>query len=99
MAEIIWTEPALSDLNDIAEYIALENVAAAKQLVQTIFAKVERLENFPESGRIPPELAHLSYRELVVNPCRIFYKFDGDKVFILFVMRSERDLRKFLLGM
>ncbi|MEF1262799.1 type II toxin-antitoxin system RelE/ParE family toxin, partial [Vibrio harveyi] len=22
MAEIIWTEPALSDLNDIAEYIA-----------------------------------------------------------------------------
>ncbi|WJG25182.1 type II toxin-antitoxin system RelE/ParE family toxin [Vibrio furnissii] len=99
MAEIIWTEPALSDLNDIAEYIALENVAAAKQLVQTIFAKVERLENFPESGRIPPELALLSYRELVVNPCRIFYKFDGDKVFILFVMRSERDLRKFLLGM
>ncbi|TQP65002.1 type II toxin-antitoxin system RelE/ParE family toxin, partial [Vibrio cholerae] len=26
MAEIVWTEPALSDLNDIAEYIALENV-------------------------------------------------------------------------
>ncbi|EMW2818358.1 type II toxin-antitoxin system RelE/ParE family toxin, partial [Vibrio cholerae] len=25
MVEIIWTEPALSDLNDIAEYIALEN--------------------------------------------------------------------------
>ncbi|MCR9399108.1 type II toxin-antitoxin system RelE/ParE family toxin, partial [Vibrio cholerae] len=23
MVEIIWTEPALSDLNDIAEYIAL----------------------------------------------------------------------------
>ncbi len=68
MAEIIWTEPALSDLNDIAEYIALENIVAAKQLVQTIFSKVERLETFPESGRIPPELAHLSYREVVVNP-------------------------------
>ncbi|WP_274011880.1 type II toxin-antitoxin system RelE/ParE family toxin, partial [Vibrio parahaemolyticus] len=47
MAEIIWTEPALSDLNDIAEYIALENIVAAKQLVQTIFSKVERLEAFP----------------------------------------------------
>ncbi|HAS3446347.1 TPA: type II toxin-antitoxin system RelE/ParE family toxin, partial [Vibrio cholerae] len=43
MVEIIWTEPALSDLNDIAEYIALENVVAAKQLVQTVFTKVERL--------------------------------------------------------
>ncbi|WP_261858150.1 type II toxin-antitoxin system RelE/ParE family toxin [Photobacterium sanguinicancri] len=98
MAELIWTEPALSDLNDIAEYIALENVVAAKQLVQTIFSKVERLEAFPESGRIPPELEYLNYREVVVNPCRIFYKQGGDKVFILFVMRVERDLRKFLLS-
>ncbi|ENP8342985.1 type II toxin-antitoxin system RelE/ParE family toxin [Vibrio harveyi] len=98
MAEIIWTEPALSDLNDIAEYIALENIVAAKQLVQTIFSKVERLQTFPESGRIPSDLKHLSYREVVVNPCRVFYKQDGDKVFILFVMRAERDLRKFLLN-
>ncbi|KUI96861.1 type II toxin-antitoxin system RelE/ParE family toxin [Vibrio sp. MEBiC08052] len=98
MAEIIWTESALSDLNDIAEYIALENVVAAQQLVHTIFSKVERLENLPESGRVPPELEHLSYREIVVNPCRIFYKQDSDKIFILFVMRAERDLRKFLLS-
>ncbi|EHR6003927.1 type II toxin-antitoxin system RelE/ParE family toxin [Vibrio parahaemolyticus] len=98
MAEVIWTEPALSDLNDIAEYIGLENIVAAKQLVKTIFSKVERLQTFPESGRIPSELEHLSYREVVVNPCRVFYKQDGDKVFILFVMRAERDLRKFLLS-
>ena len=98
MAEVVWTEPALSDLNDIAEYIALENVAAAKQLVQSIFLKVERLETFPESGRIPPELEHLSYREVVASPCRIFYKQEKNQVFILYVMREERDLRKFLLN-
>ncbi len=98
MAEITWTEPALSDLNDIAEYIALENVIVAKQLVQMIFSKVERLEVFPESGRIPPELEHLNYRDVFINPCRIFYKHDGEKVFILFAMRTERDLRKFLLS-
>lgn len=98
MAEIIWTEPALSDLNDIAEYIALENVAAAKQLVQSIFFKVERLDTFPESGRIPPELEHLSYREVVASPCRIFYKQEKNQVFILYVMREERDLRNFLLN-
>lgn len=86
----MWTEPALSDLNDTAEYIALENVVAAKQLVHTIFSKVERLEAFPKSGRIPPELEHLSYREVVVNPCRFLYKQNGEKVIILFVMRAER---------
>jgi toxin ParE1/3/4 len=98
MAEVIWTEPALSDLNDIAEYIALENVVAAKQLVQSIFLTVERLETYPESGRIPLELEHLSYREVVANPCRIFYKQEKNQVFILYVMREERDLRKFLLN-
>ena len=98
MAEVIWTEPALSDLNDIAEYIALENMVAAKLLVQSAFDKVERLELFPESGRIPPELEHLSYREVVASPCRIFYKQELDKVYILYVMREERDLRKFLLN-
>ena len=98
MAEVIWSEPALLDLNDIAEYIALENLVAAKQLVQNVFDKIERLVDFPESGRLPPELEHLNYREVVINPCRIFYKQEGEKVYILFVMRVERDLRRFLLS-
>ncbi|ACQ94438.1 plasmid stabilization system [Tolumonas auensis DSM 9187] len=98
MAQIIWTESALQDLNDIAEYIAIENVVAAEQLVETVFAKVERLELFPDSGRIPPELPHLSYREVVVSPCRVFYKQDESQVFILFVMREEKDFRRFILS-
>jgi hypothetical protein len=28
MAEVIWTEPALQELDYIAEYIALDNVVA-----------------------------------------------------------------------
>ncbi|MGF1841668.1 MULTISPECIES: type II toxin-antitoxin system RelE/ParE family toxin [Vibrio] len=98
MAEVIWTDPALLDLNDIAEYIALENIVAAKLLVQSVFDKVERLEMFPESGRVPPELDYLSYREVVASPCRVFYKQENEKVYILYVMREERDLRKFLLS-
>ncbi len=98
MAEVIWTEAALSDLSEIAEYIALSNEPAAKKLVQEVFRKVERLAQFPESGRIPPELEHLNYREVVSSPCRVFYKREQSKVFILHVMRQERDLRQFILG-
>lgn len=47
MAEVIWTEPALQELDAIAEYIALDNPAAASHLVQNVFDKTERLENFP----------------------------------------------------
>ena len=97
MAEVIWTSPALDDLNDIAEYIALSNIPAANKFVQKIFDKISRLENHPESGKRIQELINLNYREVNVNPCRILYKADINKVYILHVMRQERDLRKFLL--
>jgi toxin ParE1/3/4 len=98
MAQIIWTEPALDNLNDIAEYIAVSNPYAAKQLVENVFIKVQRLEQFPDSGRIPEEISTLNYREVVVNPCRVFYKVDNDSVYILHLLRQERDLRKYLLS-
>ncbi len=98
MAEVIWTEPALQELDAIAEYIALDNPAAASDLVKAVFDKTERLENFPKSGRIPPELPDSVYREVVVPPCRIFYREDEQRVLVLFVMREERQLRAFMLG-
>lgn len=97
MAQVIWTEPAISDLNELAEYIALSNVVAAKELVQGVFDKVDRLEKHPKSGRVPPELRSLNYREVIVNPCRVFYKIEKQKIYILFVMRQERDLKNFLI--
>jgi len=99
MARIIWTDAALSDLDEIAGYISLDNFSAARQLVRQVFSDVERLEQFPESGRILPELADSPYREVVVAPCRIFYRNDTgeDEVYILHVMRSERELRKYLI--
>ena len=97
MAQIKWTEPALNDLDEIAEYIALDKPSAAKNLVKEVFTSVKILKQFPESGRCPPELPETGYRELIVGPCRIFYRVETKKVYILYVMRSERALRKFLL--
>jgi toxin ParE1/3/4 len=96
MAQIIWTEPALNDVDDIAQYIALSNPAAAQSLVKRIFDKVERLVDHPESGRIPAEIDYLNYREVIVNPCRVFYKIKDSGVYILFVMRQEQELNKYI---
>lgn len=98
MAEVIWTEPALQELDAIAEYVALDNPAAPSHLVQEVFDKTERLEDFPQSGRIPPELPNSVYREVVVSPCRIFYREDEQRVLVLYVMREERQLREYMLG-
>lgn len=94
MAEIVWSEPALSDLDAIADYIALENPVAAAELVRRVFAHVEQLADHPDSGSRPRELGRSRYRQVVEPPCRVFYRFDGHTVFILYVMRTERLLRK-----
>lgn len=76
----------------------MDNPAAASDLVKAVLEKTERLENFPKSGWIPPELPDSVYREVVVPPCRIFYREDEQRVLVLFVMREERQLRAFMLG-
>lgn len=93
MAEIIWTEPALNDLDAIADYIALDNPDAARTLVQKVFRHVEQLANHPKSGSKPQELKGWRYRQIVEPPCRIFYRQDADRVYVLYVMRVERLLK------
>jgi plasmid stabilization system protein ParE len=54
MARVIWTDPALQDLDTIADCIALDKPVAARKLVRTVFAKVATpavgtcLNNAPE---------------------------------------------------
>lgn len=94
MAEVIWTIPALQDLDAIADYIALDNPEAARQLVRRIFQHVGQLIEHPESGSRPSELRKSRYRQIVEPPCRIFYRYDRKKVFVVHVMRGEMQLRK-----
>ena len=94
MAEVTWTEPALNDLDAIADYIALDDPAAARQLVQRIFQHVGQLIAHPDSGSKPRELRGWRYRQIVEPPCRVFYRRDRDRVYVLYVMRAERRLRK-----
>ena len=96
MAEVAWTEPAVADLDAVADYIALDNPDAARALVARVFAHVEQLASQPESGSRPRELGSRSrYRQIVEPPCRVFYRYEAAtaRVFVLYVMRGERLLR------
>lgn len=93
MAEIIWTEPALQSLDEIADYISFDNAEAASILVKEVFKKVELLGDQPFLGREIPELELSIYREVIVSPCRIFYRLDGKKLFIVHIQREEQNFR------
>jgi plasmid stabilization system protein ParE len=93
MAKVIWAVPALNDLDAIADYIALDNPAAARELVQRVFGHVDQLIIHPDSGSKPRELRGGRYRQIVEQPCRIFYRREGETIYVLHVMRGERKLR------
>ena len=90
MARLIWTEPALQDLEQLADYIALDDDSAAKRLVKKVFKQAELLESFPEMCPQPHDLPDTTYRHLIVNPLKIFYRVDTDIVYIVYVMRHEK---------
>ncbi|WP_293374808.1 type II toxin-antitoxin system RelE/ParE family toxin [Nevskia sp.] len=94
--EVVWTDPALADLDAIGDYIALDNPQAARGLIQRVFARVDQLAAFPLSGSVPSELGDSRYRQLVEPPCRVLYRHDPKtrRVHILHVIRSERLLRE-----
>jgi toxin ParE1/3/4 len=98
MAQIVWTVPALADLEAIAEYIALDKPTAARDLVNRVVAHIEQLAAHPASGSKVLELPRSRYRQIVEPPCRIFYRVDGKTVYVLHVLRAERLLRPTLLS-
>ena len=87
-------DPAIQDLDAIADYIALDNPTAARQLVRELVAAVERLRRFPRLGSNPAELHGLPYRQLVVPPCRIYYRTEKSAVYIVHILRGERLVRR-----
>lgn len=93
MAEIVWSEPALADLEAIADYVAIEDPVAAVELVRRVIGHIGQLADHPESGSRPRELKRSRYRQIVEPPCRVLCRHDGQRVFILHVMRAERLLR------
>ena len=98
MAQVVWTEPALADLDAIADYIALDNPDAAKAIVRRVLRDVEHLAAYRESGSKPRELKGWRYRQVIEPPCRVFYRQDGSRIYILYVMRAERLLRSGVLA-
>ena len=89
---VIWTTPAYNDLEQIAEFIAIDSKFYSSAVVKKIKESSLNLSTFPFRGRIVPELNEETIREIFVYNYRLIYKVNQDTVFILAVVHSARDL-------
>ncbi len=92
---ITFAVSAFDDLDAIRNWYKDQQQVpeVGNKLMKEIIAQVERLADFPESGRIAPEFNIENLREIIFAPFRIVYRLDGNKIKIVRVWRSERMLQ------
>ena len=98
--EVIWTKAAETDLERIVDFIADDSIDAALAVFARIRERAATLDNFPNKGRVVPELHQhgiIQYRELILSPWRIVYRIDGNTVYVTSVFDSRRNLEDLLL--
>jgi toxin ParE1/3/4 len=93
MAKLTWTDPALRQLEEIIEFIALDKPVAASKVAKAILDAADNGERFRLLGRTIPEFPVPGYRQLWIRPCWIYYRVVGDDIFILHVRRAESPFR------
>ena len=96
MKKLIWTEPALNDLQAIFDYISIDSEYYASIFVNEIIDSVEKIADFPKMGRIVPEYQQDDIREILVQSYRVIYQLKQDQVLILTVIHGRRELTKLL---
>lgn len=87
-----WSPLAIGRLKEIAKYIASDNPVAAQRWVHKMFSLVEGLSEFPERGRLVPELNNRMIREIISGNYRIIYKFENREISILTVRHVKQVL-------
>ena len=97
--DVIWTEEAARDLEDIARYIARDSPGNARRVMKRLRDRGDSLSSLPERGRIVPELLDLGlrdWRELIVRPWRIVYRISEGTVIVEVVFDARRDAEALL---
>lgn len=97
--KVIWSKNAELDLELIIEYIKIDNIKIAKKIFGEIKKECNDLYTLPERKRVVPEFQQigiLKYREVIYKRWRIVYKIDNEKVYVLLVMDTSRNLEDIL---
>ena len=90
--KIEWTEPAISDLRHIRDYIAKDSEYFSARFIEKIINRIDVLPDFPEMGRVVTKTGDKGIRELICQKYRIMYRIEKERILILAIIHGGRDL-------
>ena len=92
--EVIVSQFAEDDLNEIVEYYFLLSQNYVEKIIPEFEENIMSLKKHPRSGRVVPELEKqgiLQYRELIQGYYRIVYEISDDKVIVYTIIDGRRN--------
>jgi toxin ParE1/3/4 len=98
--EVLLTEDAGSDLEELYDYIAEHDAPSkADYVLDRIERVMETLAAFPERGSFTKELLALGireYRQTFFKPYRVIYRVVGERVYVYLIVDGRRDMQALL---
>jgi len=93
VGKVIWSPAALDDIDAIAGYIARDSAYQAALFAARLVDAVERIAEFPHSGRMTPEIGDSHHREIIVGSYRVMYRVVNTDVWVTAIVHGARDWR------
>jgi plasmid stabilization system protein ParE len=90
VAEIAWSPQAIEDVESIRDFIGRDSPAYGALVAAHLIASVERLAQFPESGRVVPEFQDPGLREVLWRNYRVVYRASRGRIEVVTVFHGSR---------
>lgn len=85
-----WSVRAGLQLQEISDYIALDDPIAALRWVRKLDQRVRSVANTPRAGRRVPELERDDIREVFLGAYRILYRIAPRELVVIAVFEGHR---------
>ena len=89
-----WTPEARRTLEEVIEYIDSQSTQGAQTVLEQALGAADSLETLADRGRVVPERADPSIREVFVYQYRLMYRVEGESVQILAFLHGARDFER-----
>lgn len=93
---VVISDEAEAEIEQIGDYIALDNPRRALSYVQELRERCERLAALPERFPLIPRYEALGVRRMPIGDYLVFYRVRTDHVVVLHVLHGATDYEKLL---
>lgn len=92
MSAYVLSPDALQDLQDIWDFVSLDNVSAADQLQDEFFDAFEKLARLPRMGHVRPDLTERDVLFWPIGSYLVIYRQIQRTLEIVAVLHGARDI-------